>query len=204
MGLEPGDEIVAVGGTPVEPEEISQTIRESEGESLTLTVDRAGEDGRPRPPRPRSRPTASTGSASCSTPCTRATASSQSFRLAIEETWFVTKAIFGSLGRIVTGSGRDEVSSPIGIVQGSSQALDEGFRVYLRILAFISLSLALLNLLPLLPLDGGHIAMSIAEKVRGRAIPRVVYERISAVGIAVVLLLFVIGLSNDIGRLNGG
>ena len=45
----------------------------------------------------------------------------------------------------------------------SSQAVDADFRVYLQLLAFISLSLALLNLLPLLPLDGGHIAFSIIE-----------------------------------------
>ena len=62
----------------------------------------------------------------------------------------------------------------------------------------------LLNLLPLLPLDGGHIAFSLLEGIRGRAIAREVYERVSAVGIAIVLLLFVVGLSNDIGRLGGG
>ncbi len=64
--------------------------------------------------------------------------------------------------------------------------------------------LALLNMLPLLPLDGGHIAFSLVEGVRGRALGREVYERVSIVGIAVVLFLFAIGLSNDIGRLSGG
>ena len=49
-------------------------------------------------------------------------------------------------------------------------------------LAFISLSLGLLNLLPLLPLDGGHIVFALAEKVRGHAIRREIYERVSAVG----------------------
>ena len=59
-----------------------------------------------------------------------------------------------------------------------------------------------MNLLPLLPLDGGQASRSsIAEGIRGRAIAREVYERVSVVGIAVVLLLFFIGLSNDIGRL---
>ena len=82
--------------------------------------------------------------------------------------------------------------------------VDEGFRYYLGILALISLSLALLNLLPLLPLDGGHIAFSLAERVRGRAIPREAYERASMIGIALVLVLFFIGLSNDITRLRGG
>jgi regulator of sigma E protease len=72
------------------------------------------------------------------------------------------------------------------------------------VLALISLSLALLNLLPLLPLDGGHMAFSVIEGLRGRAVGRVVYERVSAVGIALVLLLFFVGLSNDIGNLTGG
>ena len=63
------------------------------------------------------------------------------------------------------------------------------------------LSIALLNLLPLLPLDGGHIAFAIVEGIRGRAVAREVYERVSVVGIALVLLLFFIGLTNDIGRL---
>jgi regulator of sigma E protease len=71
------------------------------------------------------------------------------------------------------------------------------------VLALISLSLALLNLLPLLPLDGGHITFSIIEGIRGRALGREVYERVSLVGIALVLFLFAIGLSNDINRLSG-
>ena len=113
----------------------------------------------------------------------------------------MTEATGSALARIVTGSSRDEVSSPVGIVQGSSQALDVDYRIYLRILALISLSLALLNLLPLLPLDGGHITFSLLEALRGRAIPRVAYERASAIGLALVLVLFFIGLTNDIGRL---
>ena len=64
--------------------------------------------------------------------------------------------------------------------------------------------LTLLNLLPLLPLDGGHIAFSIAEGIRGRAIPREAYERASAIGILVVLFLFFIGLTNDVNRIRGG
>ena len=92
----------------------------------------------------------------------------------------------------------------VGITQVSSESLDVGFRYYLEVLAFISLSLALLNLLPLLPLDGGHIVFAVAEKIRGHAIRREIYERVSAVGIALVLLLFFVGLTNDVGRLGGG
>jgi regulator of sigma E protease len=122
----------------------------------------------------------------------------------VKLTGAVTREIGRALGRLVQGEGRKDVASPVGIVQGSSQALDEGTQTFLWVMGLISLSLALLNLLPLLPLDGGHIAFSIVEGIRGRAVGRAVYERVSAVGIAFVLLLFFIGLSNDIGRLGGG
>ena len=125
-------------------------------------------------------------------------------RLAADDTWQVTKSIGGSLARIVQGSGRKDVASPVGIVDVSSQAVKTDYRDYFQILALISLSLALLNLLPLLPLDGGHIVFSLFEGIRGRAVGRAVYERVSVVGIAIVLLLFFVGLSNDIGRLGGG
>ena len=126
------------------------------------------------------------------------------FGLAAQDTWLVTKAMGTWLGHIATGSGRKDVSTPVGIVQQSSKAVQLGYREYFQVLAIISLSLALLNLLPLLPLDGGHMAFSIVEGVRGRAVGRAVYERVSAIGIALVLLLFFVGLSNDIGNIRGG
>src|SRR3712207_4598828 len=71
----------------------------------------------------------------------------------------------------------------------------------ISILGLISLSLAVVNLFPLLPLDGGHIFWAVAEKVRGRAIPFSVMERASIVGIVLVLMLAFIGFENDIDRI---
>jgi regulator of sigma E protease len=70
------------------------------------------------------------------------------------------------------------------------------FNWYLQILAFVSLSLALLNLLPILPLDGGHILFTMIETIRRRALAREVYERVSMVGFALILLVWVIALSS--------
>ena len=109
-----------------------------------------------------------------------------------------------ALANVVHKKERKNLQSAVGIVQASSNAISQGVQDYLFLLAFISLSLALLNLLPLLPLDGGHIAFSIVEGFRGRPLARNVYERVSVVGIALVLMLFLISLSNDIGRLSGG
>ena len=83
-----------------------------------------------------------------------------------------------------------------------TQLADRAPWVFLFVLGLISLSIALLNLLPLLPLDGGHIVFAVAEGVRGRTVRREIYEKVSVVGLGIVLLLFFIGLTNDIGRLS--
>jgi regulator of sigma E protease len=204
MGLQTGDEVVAVDGTRGDSEDLAEAIRGSDGEQVTLTVERDGAqlqlEGTPRLD-----PADDVYRLGFAFGLDYETYGPlEAFGRAFDATWEVTKAIGSSLGRLVTGEGRDEVASVVGITQVSSESLDVGFRYYLEVLAFISLSLALLNLLPLLPLDGGHITFSIAERIRGRAIPREAYERFSMIGIALVLLLFVIGLTNDIDRIRGG
>jgi regulator of sigma E protease len=197
-GLQPGDEIVAINGKPVDYSDMIQAISGSDGRPLRLTVEREGRPVTLPPVRPFRDPVDDRyrlGIRTSAEPIPFHVAVVDSFRL----TWLVTKEIGGVLARLVQGSGREEISSPIGIVRGSSEALDQGFEQFFWVLGLISLSLALLNLLPLLPLDGGHIAFSIIEGVRGRSVGREVYERVSVVGIALVLLLFFIGLSNDIG-----
>jgi regulator of sigma E protease len=201
-GLRAGDEIVALNGTAVAPGRIPETIRASRGAALEVTVLRDGE----RRELGRVTPRLTNGSYRLGfalEPRYESYGPLTSVRLASETTWEVTKAIGGALGDIATGENRDDVASPVGIVMGSTDALEAGFRYYLQVLALISLSLALLNLLPLLPLDGGHITFSVIEGLRGRSLGREVYERVSFIGIALVLFLFAVGLSNDIGRLSG-
>ena len=124
--------------------------------------------------------------------------------LASGDAWLVTKTMGNWLVHVTSPANRKQISTPVGIVRTSSEAASSGYRDYFAILALISLSLALLNLLPLLPLDGGHIAFSLVEGVRGKAVGRAVYERVSMVGIALILFIYVIGLSNDVGKLTGG
>jgi regulator of sigma E protease len=205
-GIRPGDRFVEIDGKPITPiltEGVSQRLATSDGEPISVVVERDGKRvdlGQITPERMDDRwrfgvvlrvNEESFGPA-------------QSVEYALEETWAITAATGSAIARLVTGDSRDEISSPVGIVQGSSQALEVDYRIYLRILALISLSLALLNMLPLLPLDGGHIAFSLAEGIRGRAIPKVAYERASVVGLVLVLMLFFLGLTNDVNRLNGG
>ena len=105
--------------------------------------------------------------------------------------------ITGSV-RGIQSQGTSSLSSPVGIVRVSASAADTGAPYYLWLLAYISLSLGILNLLPFLPLDGGHILLIALERIRGRALSRATFERVSAFGIALVLLLFLFGLHNDL------
>ena len=204
-GLLPGDVIVRVNDQQMPPGRIPNAIAANAEEPITLTVRRDDRTVVLPPVRAvRIDDAYRLGFSLLPRVSHERLGVGRSVELAVNETVDVTVAIGRSLGELVTGGGREDVASVVGIVQGSSQAAEVSFRLYLQILAFVSLSLALLNLLPLLPLDGGHIAFSIVEAIRGRAVGREVFERISVVGIALVLLLFAIGLSNDIGRLTGG
>jgi regulator of sigma E protease len=124
-------------------------------------------------------------------------------QLSLDSMWRVTKGTVSAVVRIFDPAQRRQISG----VVGTSEALQQTFRYDVTqafvVLAIISLSLAIINLFPFLPLDGGHIFWAVAEKVRGRAIPFSVMERAGVVGFLLVMLLFVIGLSNDIDRLRG-
>jgi len=201
IGLRPGDQILEVNGAPVAPRDISTRISGSKGKPVTIVVLRGSQLVTLRPIKPqRIEGAYRLGFVLRGEKLGVGASAWQSVKL----TGIVTREIGKSLARLVHGQGRKEISSPVGISQTLAQSSQHGVQDYLWVLGLISLSLALMNLLPLLPLDGGHIAFSIIEGVRGRAVRREVYERVSAVGIVLVALLFFIGISNDVGRLGGG
>ena len=126
-------------------------------------------------------------------------------KLSVTGMWDVTTTTVSSIVKLVYDpEARDEVSGVVGSYEATRQSFEFDTVRAVSILALISLSLGIINLFPFLPLDGGHIFWALAEKVRGRAISLRVMERASAVGFVLVLLLFYVGLSNDIGRLTSG
>ena len=120
----------------------------------------------------------------------------------VDTMWTVTSETIGVITRLFySPEARDEVSGVVGSYETTRRSFDVDIERAVLILGLISLSLAVVNLFPFLPLDGGHIFWALAEKVRGRAIPFSVMERASAIGFILIALLFVIGLENDIDRL---
>jgi regulator of sigma E protease len=117
--------------------------------------------------------------------------------------WRFTRGTVEIIAGIFQPEKREQISGVVGSYETTRQAIQLSTERALTLLAFISLSLGVINLFPFLPLDGGHIFWALAEKVRGRAIPFSVMERAGFVGFALVIALFMVGLTNDIGRLTG-
>ncbi|MGE0067537.1 MAG: RIP metalloprotease [Solirubrobacterales bacterium] len=115
--------------------------------------------------------------------------------------WKVASGTVTVFSRLFEEEKRKQVSGIVGVSDVANQTIDESATRSLLLLALVSLSLGLINLLPILPLDGGHIFWSLVEKLRGRPVSLRVMEKASMIGFALVLMLFVLGLSNDLGRL---
>ena len=123
---------------------------------------------------------------------------------AVSEMWHVTTQTLTGFGHALTSSkARKQISSIVGITQDAHETVVAGTGYALAFLGFLSLILAVINLFPFLPLDGGHVLWSVAEKLRGRRISLMAMYRFSSVGIVLLLFLVFNGVSNDIGRLGG-
>lgn len=126
------------------------------------------------------------------------------FTHSVDGIWRVTKLTLSLPARIFNDEQRKQISSVAGGYKSTQQAFKTNTETTILVIALISLSLAIINLFPFLPLDGGHIFWALAEKVRGKPIPVPVLERASIVGLALIGVLFAIGLTNDIDRFTNG
>ena len=124
---------------------------------------------------------------------------------AISYVGYLTKAQVTALGKLfVDEKTRSEVSSVVGIGATYNDIAGSGLGIVLQFVGILSLILAIMNLLPFLPLDGGHIVFAIIERVRRKPIATAVFQRASIAGIALVLFLVIFAVNNDISRFTGG
>jgi regulator of sigma E protease len=123
--------------------------------------------------------------------------------LSVSNLWYVTKRTVSTVVRIFEPQERKQLHGVVGGYTVAQQSFAHSTTQALWVLALISLSLGIINLFPFLPLDGGHVFWAVAEKIRGKRIPFAVMERAGAVGFVLILLIFVIGLSNDVSTLSG-
>ena len=119
-----------------------------------------------------------------------------------EQTASVIMLIIQSISQMLTGQvNTDQLGGPIAIAQQAGQSVALGWQAFAGFLALLSISLAILNLLPIPPLDGGQIVLFFAEWIRGKKPSATIEMMLQKIGIAFVLLLTVIALTNDLGRL---
>jgi len=118
--------------------------------------------------------------------------------------WSITASTVSGLAHALTSAkARSHLSGIIGITQVTEQAVALGPVYGFIIIGFVSLVLGVINLFPFLPLDGGHVLWSLAEKLRGARISTEAMWKFSSVGIVLLAFLVVSGLSNNISHLTG-
>jgi regulator of sigma E protease len=123
---------------------------------------------------------------------------------AAKRTWNVATLSLSMLGKMLIGEASlKNLSGPISIADFAGQSAELGVTYYLGFLALVSVSLGVLNLLPLPVLDGGHLMYYLFEGLSGRPISDVWLERLQRVGVAVMLLMMSLALYNDFARLFG-
>jgi regulator of sigma E protease len=207
VGIQPGDRFVAVEDTRIRAwDGFEREVGEHRpGEEISVTVERSGDERTftgelgPDPNNPDAalvgvRPEVETTTYG----------PVEAAGMAVGQVVRVTGLLGTFVGDIVTGerSFYDNVTGPVGIASVGSTSVEQGF--FPQLLALISVNLALFNLLPLLPLDGGHLFFIAAEKVLGRPVSQETMSRIAALGIAFVLMLFLFATYADLSKIFTG
>jgi regulator of sigma E protease len=121
---------------------------------------------------------------------------------AVRKTWETSAVSLKMMGKMVLGEiSMKNLSGPITIADYAGQSAQMGLTAYLSFLALISISLGVLNLLPIPLLDGGHLLYYTVEWVRGTPVPEKIWEAGQNIGIALLVTLMAFALYNDISRL---
>jgi regulator of sigma E protease len=118
--------------------------------------------------------------------------------------WDITKQELSVFGHIFDSKARSQLTGVVGTVDITHQLINEDKQAALLMIALISIALAVVNLFPILPLDGGHIVWAVLDWVRKKPVSVVAMERSAMIGLALILVLVVLVMSNDLSKLQDG
>ena len=123
---------------------------------------------------------------------------------AVTQTWQMSVLTVKMLGKMIVGQASlKNLSGPVTIADYAGQSVRLGLAYYLGFLAIVSVSLGVLNLLPLPVLDGGHLMYYLFEAVTGRQVSELWLDRLQRGGVAIMLMMMSLALYNDMARLLG-
>jgi regulator of sigma E protease len=214
-GIQEGDTVLAVKGRPVQQwYDLVELLQSSAGQPLKVEVARAGQrlsfdmtpyvDSIPGPdgkPRAVGRIGVAVGTGFLSQPLSLGQAIAEGGRATLRASTQIVRTVRGLFsGRISARS----VGGPILIAKFAGESARLGLDSFLGFMAFISINLAILNLLPIPVLDGGQFLFLLAEAVIRRPLPMKLREKLTTVGLVLIILLMVLAFSNDIRRWFGG
>lgn len=213
-GLLRGDSIVAVDGTPVTRwNQVTERIAVSAGRELALEVVRGGNRVTVRVT-PELRPDTSDigtleevgriGAGATPTIARESISFGQSVVAGWNTTWNMGTSVIRVVGGLITGQvSVSQLGGPITIGRVSVEAAKSGLEALWSLIAFLSINVAVLNLLPIPILDGGQILINVAEGIKGKPFSMRTREYIMRAGLAAIALLFVLVMFNDIKGLIG-
>lgn len=200
-GLKAGDRIVTIDGKNVETwTDVVLNLRKAGTEEVTLTAERNGVlqtyKMTPMFDKDAGRPLIGVSP--------RFSKESLGFFGSIKEGFIYTKNIglsmVSGLYRIVSGNAPADVAGPIGVAQMAGQVAEKGLLPLMNFVAFLSINLGVINLLPLPALDGGHFVLLLLEALRGKPLGGKAMTNIQMIGVALILALTVFSTFKDITR----
>lgn len=211
-GLRAGDRVVAWQGQPiVQPDQLIRAVRGAPGENATLTIER---EGQRREIAVRVDAAEATGQdapvtgrlgaalAQVVTMETVRLGPLEAAQRAVGQVWDTSVLSLKLLGRMLIGQASlQNLSGPLTVADYAGKAANLGWQPFLGFLALVSVSLGVLNLLPIPVLDGGHLLYYCVEFLTGRPVPDHWQAVLQKVGIACILLLTSLALFNDVSRL---
>jgi regulator of sigma E protease len=212
-GLRPGDVVLAIDGRTIENfTELQQAVITRPGEELTVAVSRGGERlDLTIVPQLKEEPDGFGGTLRIGQLGVKHNPDGgirfermgplEALETGVERTWFIVESTLRYVGKLLTGrESANQLGGPIAMAKAAGDAASIGFFQFISVVAFLSVSIGLINLFPIPMLDGGHLVYYAIEAVRGKPLGENAQEWGFRIGFSLVIMLMVVGTWNDLVR----